>query len=145
MKRSDMATLKVALFLVGLMAATNAFHLPAHNSPAMRQKRPTRTTALGLQSPHRWMFPRLRRPGKNPLLANQSSLTVGQQGFDAPTNGDASPVTAAGLSQTDKAETPVTNAATVTSSTMNLIKVILGTGCLALPNGLAAVSDYPTS
>jgi hypothetical protein len=33
--------------------------------------------------------------------------------------------------------------ATMTSATMNLVKVILGTGVLALPAGLAAASDYP--
>ena len=33
--------------------------------------------------------------------------------------------------------------ATVASSTMSLIKVIVGTGILALPYGVAAVSDYP--
>ena len=34
-------------------------------------------------------------------------------------------------------------ATSMTSATMNLVKVILGTGVLALPSGLAAASDHP--
>jgi hypothetical protein len=145
MKMNAKVALKGAIFLSCLMAVANSFNLPARHSPPMRQVASTSTTALGLQRPHRWMFQKLRHIGKSPVVVNQSSLTLGQQGFvddNEHTNGDTSIRTKAALNQVD---TVATKAATVTSSTMNLIKVILGTGCLALPNGLAAVSDYPTS
>ena len=51
-------------------------------------------------------------------------------------------------SQSAKSEaSPKTDkkAATVMTSTVNLMKTILGTGVLALPAGVAAVSDMPIS
>ena len=119
------------------------------------------TTAIGLQPRHRWISPKERRREQSTVVVH-SSFTVQQQSFfndtipfnlEFPTRN--APLadqwqTTAALDQaadTNKEEkekhSKTTKAATITSSTMNLIKVVLGTGVLALPNGLAAVSDYP--
>lgn len=101
----------------------------------------TTTTSLAL--------PRLRR--ELPVV-KQSSRPLERPGID---NGDVSKEEESMLSLEERKRelaaaeeensSQANKGATVASSTMSLIKVIVGTGILALPYGVAAVSDYPVA
>ncbi|CAB9517368.1 Solute carrier family 38 member [Seminavis robusta] len=163
-KSNRQTALRLSLFMGYMLAATHSFNLPAQKRLQLKQGITT-TTTLGLQRSWIERF-RGRRNGK--VVVNQSSYVMGQQqqpgmvdGETLLVNGDVNRRRVQLESQWQTAvveveappelvveeeeEQETAKGATVTSSTMNLIKVILGTGVLALPNGLAAVSDHPVA
>lgn len=120
------------LVLGSILAFANGFNTPLAVSTRHVS---TTSTSLGLRRRRR------RRGQPNQWIArsrlNQSAYTVGgSSGFDYVEE-----------ERVQKKETKTlekeTKAASVASSTMNLIKTILGTGVLALPAGVAAVSNMP--
>lgn len=136
-------SLRASLLLGCALPVVKAFNLPS-TLPASRQ-----ATNLGLRR-HYLASNKIFRK-KNCL---QSTYALGEQGpvGNMTTTGlgwsleeqfRRTRFSRASTSESEKPNKREEKAATVASSTVNLIKTILGTGVLALPAGVAAVSDMP--
>jgi hypothetical protein len=123
----------VTLLLVGILSLANGFNLPNPNLSISRQTTrltaPYYTTQSFRQSSR--LLSTFAPQFQGNVNATSQDLLTPKQMFQLNKN-DAK--------KEDVAEKPK-KAATVASSTVNLMKIILGTGVLALPSGVAAVSD----
>ena len=146
--------LRVSLVLGCLVATAQSFNLP-QKTPISR---PTATATSLLRGPllsrdrFQQPFPRTSQ------VVKQSTCPLEQPGFftdeqETATRPFEISSTRLRLEQRRRAAVaaspqtsdPKKATATVVSSTMSLVKVVLGTGVLTLPYGVAAVSDYPVA
>lgn len=104
-------------FIFLLWTATNALRPTSCRSPRQIRSVPSAATASG------------RFAGKWPRQTPTARFTATTANLDAAKNDDGSS----------------DGGSSVAAATFSLIKAIVGSGCLALPAGVAAVSNYPSA